>query len=211
MNKFLMITSAFALGLGAAVFAGQMQDSQPKPLTPKVGSPAPEFTLTDTKGTSHDLTDFRGKWVVLEWTNHQCPFVVKHYKNGDMQNLQKWATGKGAIWLSIVSSAEGKQGYVTADQANGLLKEKGFNSTAMLLDPTGLVGKIYAAKTTPHMFVINPEGMLAYMGGIDDNPSPNPDDVKKARNHVKMALEEGMAGKPISVTTSQPYGCSVKY
>ena len=176
-----------------------------------VGQPAPEFELKDTGGTAHTLSDFKGKHVVLEWTNPDCPFVKKHYDQGDMQALQKEYTAKGVIWLSIASSAPGKQGHYTAEQWTELKKTKGHQSTAVLLDPDGKVGKQYDARTTPHMFVINPEGRLIYAGAIDDNPSTRPADVKTARNHVRAALDEAMSGQPVSVPSSKPYGCSVKY
>jgi peroxiredoxin len=176
-----------------------------------IGSPAPAWTLSDSKGQEHSLADFKGKFVVMEWSNHECPFVVKHYRTGNMQKLQGWATEKGVVWLTVVSSAPGKQGYVDGPGANALMADKGHKSTAMLLDPTGTTGKAYGAKTTPHMFVIDREGKLIYMGGIDDKRTPDPADVPGARNHVRAALEEALAGKPVSVPTSPPYGCSVKY
>lgn len=181
------------------------------PAAAEIGKVAPAFTLTDSNGKSRSLADFAGKYVVLEWTNKDCPFVVKHYGSGNMQRTQKWATDKGVIWLSIVSSAEGKQGFLSPDDANKVMKEKGFKSTALLLDGEGKVGKLYGAKTTPHMYVIDPKGNLIYMGGIDDKASPNPDDIKTSKNYVIAALEESMAGKQVSVPTSRPYGCSVKY
>lgn len=177
----------------------------------EIGKAAPAFTLTDTNGKTRSLGDFAGKYVVLEWTNQDCPFVKKHYGSGSMQKTQKWATEKGVVWLSIISSAEGNQGFVTTADGKKLFKEKGFNSTALLLDPDGKVGKSYGARTTPHMYVIDPKGTLIYMGGIDDKPTPNPEDLKGAKNYVISALEEAMAGKEVSTPTSRPYGCSVKY
>jgi peroxiredoxin len=176
-----------------------------------VGKPAPAFKLTDTNGKTFSLSDFKGKFVVLEWVNYDCPFVRKHYGSGNMQELQKTYTAKGVIWLSINSSAPGKQGNFPADKVNALLKEKSASPTAYLLDPDGQVGKLYGAKTTPHMFIINPEGTLIYNGGIDDTPSADPSDIKTAKNYVRTVLDEAMAGKPVSVSASQPYGCSVKY
>ncbi len=173
--------------------------------------PAPNFTLTDTNGQSHSLSDFRGKTVVLEWTNHDCPFVVKHYKPKAMQALQAEATADGVIWLSIISSAEGKQGYVTPEQANAIRAEHGIASTAMLLDTSGEVGRLYAAKTTPHMYIINAEGILVYQGAIDSIASANANDIAKADNYVRLALASLKAGEPIANPTTQPYGCSVKY
>lgn len=176
-----------------------------------VGKAAPEFTLTDTNGKSHALSSFKGKWVVLEWNNPDCPFVVKHYDSKNMQKLQKEATGKGVVWLTINSGAAGKEGVYSAADINKKWTEKQAASTAYLLDGDGKVGKLYGAKTTPHMFVINPKGEIVYAGAIDSIKSAKQDDVPKATNYVKAALEEGMAGKPITTATSQPYGCSVKY
>jgi len=178
---------------------------------PHTGEPAPEFTLTDSNGQSHKLSDFKGKFVVLEWLNHGCPFVVKHYGSGNMQKLQKEFTGKDVVWLSIASSAPGKQGNMTPAEANVAKEEKGSAATAVLLDADGTVGRLYNAKVTPHMFVINPEGTLIYMGAIDSVKSPDPADVANAKNYVKQALDEAMAGKPVSEPTTTPYGCGVKY
>lgn len=177
----------------------------------RVGDPAPGFALPGTDGKLYGLPDYKGKYVVLEWTNHDCPFVVKHYSKGDMQATQKWATDKGVVWFSIVSSAPGKQGYVDAASGQAVMKAKGHKSTAMLLDPVGNVGKVYGAKTTPHMFVIDPKGKIIYAGGIDDKRTPNQADIATSKNYVKAALEEAWAGKPVSNPVSQPYGCSVKY
>lgn len=208
MKKPLFLTLGTALIAGAAfAIAGLGTPAS----TATIGAPAPAWTLTDSNGKTHSLSDFRGKVVVLEWTNHQCPFVVKHYSGGNMQALQKWAKERGVVWLSIVSSAPGKQGHVTAEQANALMKEKGFHSAAMLLDPTGVAGRAYGARTTPHMFIINERGVLVYNGAIDDKPTPSAADIPGSTNFVKNALEEHLAGKPISRPTSQPYGCSVKY
>lgn len=176
-----------------------------------LGKPAPAFSLKDSHGKVHNLKDFKGKYVVLEWVNYDCPFVKKHYDSGNMQRLQKEFTAKGVVWLSINSSAVGKQGNFPADRVNALIKEKNAAPTAYLFDTDGTVGKTYGAKTTPHMYIINPEGELIYMGGIDDKPSTDKADIAGARNHVRAALEEAMAGKPVSVKASQPYGCSVKY
>ena len=178
---------------------------------PQVGQPAPEFTLTDSNGKSHNLSDFKGKFVVLEWLNHGCPFVVKHYESGNMQNLQKEYTGKDVVWLSIVSSAPGKQGHMSPEETNKAKAEKGSAATAVLLDEDGTVGKLYDAKVTPELYVINPEGVLVYAGAIDDKKSTDPSDVAGAKNYVKQALDEAMAGKPVSEPSTTAYGCSVKY
>jgi len=204
----MKISRTLALGAALAIFGGLTAQTQN---AAKIGSAAPAFTLTDSNGKSHNLSDFEGKYVVLEWTNHQCPFVVKHYASGNMQKTQEWATKQGAVWLNIISSKEGAQGYITAEQANTMMKEKGFKCNATLFDTNGNVGRAYGAKTTPHMYVIDPKGTLIYMGGIDDKPTANQADIPGARNHVKEALTEAMAGKPVSVAVSQPYGCSVKY
>jgi len=176
-----------------------------------VGQAAPSFTLPDTHGAQRALADFRGKIVVLEWLNHDCPFVRKHYDSGNMQRLQAKHTARGVVWLSIVSSAPGKQGWVSAEQGNELSARKGAKATAVLLDPEGTVGRLYGAKTTPHMFVIDAAGTVVYAGAIDDRPSTDPDDVAGARNHVDAALDDLAAGRPVSVATTNPYGCSVKY
>ena len=176
-----------------------------------VGQPAPAFSLPDSNGKTHALADFKGRFVVLEWWNYECPFVRKHYGSGNMQDLQRRWTGKGVVWLTINSSAPGKQGHVKGAKANALMKEGGGAATAVLLDHDGKVGRLYGAKTTPHMFVVDPKGILLYAGGIDDKPTTDLADVKVARNYVEAALGEATAGKPVTVTSSQPYGCSVKY
>ena len=180
-------------------------------VAPAIGKAAPEFKAADTYGKSHSLSGYRGKWVVLEWLNHQCPYVRKHYDNNVMQALQKNYADKGIVWLSIVSSAPGNQGHFPNDKTNALTKEKGAAPHAVLVDESGTVGRMYDARTTPHMFVIDPQGTLLYMGGIDDKPTARAADLKGARPHVDIALQEAMAGKPVSVPISQPYGCSVKY
>jgi peroxiredoxin len=177
----------------------------------QVGAPAPNFAAVDSNGKTHNLSDFKGKTVVLEWTNHECPFVRKHYDTNNMQKLQKTATGQGVVWLSIVSSAPGQQGFVNSAKANELTKSRNASPTAVILDPDGKVGRLYGAKTTPHMFVIAPNGNLAYMGAIDDKPSANKDDVATAQNYVQAALDAIKANRAVAVSTTQPYGCSVKY
>lgn len=177
----------------------------------EIGAPAPSFSLPSTGGKDVSLDQFRGKYVVLEWTNNGCPYVKKHYNSGNMQALQQWAKEKGVVWLSIVSSGPGKQGYVDAAQGAELVKAQKIASAAYLLDPDGKVGKTYGAKATPHMFVIDPKGTLIYNGAIDDKPTANVEDVKSAKNYVRAALEESMAGKAVSTPTSQPYGCAMKY
>ena len=178
---------------------------------PKIGEPAPDFTLTGSDGKAYALGAFKGKYVILEWTNHECPFVKKHYGSGNMQAQQKELIGKGAVWLTIVSSAPGKQGHVDAAAATELTKNRSAAPTAVLLDPSGEVGRKYDAKTTPHMFIVAPDGKLIYMGGIDSIPSADTEDIAKATPYVQVALGEAMAGKPVSNPSTRPYGCSVKY
>ncbi|WP_235976510.1 thioredoxin family protein [Sandaracinobacteroides hominis] len=176
-----------------------------------VGQPAPAFTATDSNGRSVSLSDYKGKTVVLEWTNAECPFVQKYYSGGDMQKLQAEARAQGVVWLNVNSGAPGKQGAVSGAEANAKMKQQGFRSTAYLLDGDGAVGRAYGAKTTPHMFVIDPKGTLVYAGGIDSIPTANPNDISKAQPLVKQALADVAAGKAVATPTSKPYGCSVKY
>lgn len=178
---------------------------------PVVGKEAPEFTATDTHGNEISLNDFKGKIVVLEWSNHECPFVVKHYGPGNMQALQKEATDNGTIWLTIVSSAEGKQGAITQEEANKVMEDVGAHSTARILDKSGSIGKLYDAKTTPHMFVINTDGILVYAGAIDSDSSFKESAIENATNYVRDALHSLEANTPIKVASTKPYGCSVKY
>jgi len=179
--------------------------------SPKPGDSAPGFTATDSNGKTHSLSDFKGKYVVLEWTNSGCPFTVKHYASGNMQKLQKEWTSKGVVWLTVLSSAPGKQGYKTASEQNSYLKESNSSPTAVLMDPQGELGHLYGAKTTPHMFVIDPSGKLIYAGAIDDKPSTDASDIPGSKNYLNAALTESMAGKPVTTASTQPYGCSVKY
>ena len=176
-----------------------------------VGEPAPAFTLTDSSGATHKLSDFKGKFVVLEWINPDCPFVKKHYNSGNMQKLQKEAAAKGVVWLSVASSAPGKQGHYDAAGWTKLSADNGSAATAVLLDADGTVGKAYGARTTPNMFVISPEGTLIYAGAIDDKSGTDAEEIATAKNYVMTALEEAMAGKPVTTAVTKPYGCSVKY
>lgn len=178
---------------------------------PEVGKPAPAFSLTAIDGKSHNLSDFKGKYVVLEWTNYDCPFVRKHYGAGNMQALQKKWTEKGVIWLSVGSSAPGKQGHFEPDQWKARAAQSKATPTAILLDPTGQIGRRYVAQTTPHMFIINPAGYLIYQGAIDSKPSTESGDIPESINYVDQALTESLAGKAVSVPQTKPYGCSVKY
>jgi hypothetical protein len=183
----------------------------PAAAAPVVGKPAPDFKLADANGMPVALSDFRGKTVVLEWNNPGCPFVKKHYDSGNMQKAQTAAAKDGAVWLTINSGAPGKQGHMNGAEAKALVAQAGAKPTAYLLDPRGVVGKTYDAKTTPHMYVVNKAGTLVYAGGIDDKPTANPADIAGARNHVLAALSDLKAGKAVSVASSRPYGCSVKY
>jgi peroxiredoxin len=178
---------------------------------PEVGQPTPAFTLKDGAGKDVSLADFKGKTVVLEWFNYGCPFVRKHYGSGAMQKLQKQATDDGVVWLSIVSSAPGKQGYLAPGEVAGKERELGMHSTAVLLDPDGKVGRLYEARTTPDMFVINGAGELVYKGAIDDQPTPDPASLAGAKNYVAAALADLKAGQPVDPAQTKSYGCSVKY
>ena len=175
-----------------------------------VGQAAPDFSAVDTAGKTHKLGDFKGKLVVLEWTNPGCPFVVKHY-SGNMQALQKEFTGKGVVWLAINSTEPGSGDFLAPAKLGGWMKEKNGAPTATLMDDSGKIGQTYGAKTTPHMYIVSPQGQLIYAGGIDSVPSARVDDIKTATNYVRQGLTEALAGKPISLASTRPYGCSVKY
>ncbi|NIS16246.1 MAG: redoxin domain-containing protein [Aliifodinibius sp.] len=179
--------------------------------TAKVGEMAPNFVLTDTEGKKHALEDFEGRYVILEWINFDCPFVQKHYKSGNMQELQETYKDQKVVWLTICSSAPGKQGYFEGEALKSRMEKEKWNGTAYLIDESGKVGKMYQAKTTPHMYIINPEGMLIYAGAIDDKPSANVDDITESTNYVKQAMSASMAGEEVPVKTTVAYGCSVKY
>lgn len=176
-----------------------------------VGQPAPDFSATDIDGKEFKLSEHKGKIIVLEWTNHECPYVVKHYSSGNMQNTQKAALEKGVEWVTINSSAPGRQGHVTPEDAKKIAQEAGASYTARILDESGEIGHAYDAKTTPHMFVIDQAGTLVYAGAIDDNPSPRAEDAASAKNYVLAALDDLAAGKAVETPSSQPYGCAVKY
>ena len=195
----------------AAIFTSLLTTTLLAIDSPPVGSAAPNFSLTDSKGKTQSLAQYKGKYVVLEWFNPECPFVKKHYGSGNMQKLQEEYTGKGVVWLSIDSSAPGAEGSLTADQAEKVATGWKTHPTALLLDPEGQAGRAYGAKNTPHMFVINPEGKVVYEGAIDSKRTPNPADIPSSTNYVKVALDESMSGKPVTTANTQPYGCSVKY
>jgi peroxiredoxin len=178
---------------------------------PPVGSAAPDFSLADAKGKTHSLSQYKGKYVVLEWFNPECPFVKKHYGSGNMQKLQEEYTDKGVVWLTIDSSAPGTEGNLSPEQAEKIMTAWKTHQTALLLDPEGKAGRAYGAKNTPNMVVISPEGKIAYEGAIDSKATPNPADIPKSTNYVKVALDESLAGKGVTTSTTKPYGCSVKY
>ncbi len=179
--------------------------------TARVGAPAPGFTATDSHGQTHTLDQYRGKYVVLEWHNQGCPYTHKHYVSGNMQALQKEWRAKGVIWFTVISSAPGKQGYVTDSEENAYLARMHADPTAVLMDPQGKLGMLYDAKTTPEMYVIDPEGKLIYEGAIDNRPTPDVEDIRGADNYLSDALSEAMAGKSVTTPSTRPYGCSVKY
>jgi hypothetical protein len=178
---------------------------------PQIGQPAPEFAVKDSKGASRHLSEFRGKPVVLEWTNADCPYTRKHYTSGNMQGVQTLAQKNGVIWLSVISSAPGKQGYVDGPAADALTESRGAAPTAVLLDPAGTVGRMYYARTTPHMFVIDKDGNLQYMGGMDSIATADVSDIPKAEPYLKEAMLAVVQGKPVANPVTKPYGCSVKY
>jgi peroxiredoxin len=178
---------------------------------PAVGEKAPNFTLTDVNGKTRSLSDFAGKYVVLEWTNHECPFVVKHYGSGNMQKLQADFTAKNVVWLTINSSAPGKQGHYAPEKWREVLAETKSAATATLLDPDGKVGKLYGAQTTPHMYVIDSEGILIYQGAIDSIKSTDAEDIPLSQNYVRAALDEAFSGNAVTEASTKAYGCSVKY
>lgn len=178
---------------------------------PVISQPAPLFSAASASGGTVSLADLRGKTVVLEWTNHECPFVVKHYQSGNIPDLQKDAVARDIVWLQVISSAPGKQGYIDGETARKINAERGATPTNTVFDPDGNIGKLYAATNTPQFFIINPEGVLVYKGGIDNIPSADIEDIAKAENYVSAALAELAAGKPVTQSSTKPYGCTVKY
>src|SRR5213592_3366043 len=179
--------------------------------SPPVGTAAPDFSLPDTAGKTHSLSEYKGKYVVLEWFNPECPFVKKHYGSGNMQKLQEEYTGKGVVWLTIDSNAPGSEGNLSADAASKVMTGWKTRQTALLLDPEGKAGRAYGAKNTPNMVVINPEGKIVYEGAIDSKATPNPADIPSSTNYIKVALDESLAGKAVSNTQTKPYGCHITY
>src|SRR6266446_1155633 len=201
MKTKLLLTAVSAL-VGGMIYAAGV---------PPVGTAAPDFSLTDSNGNTHSLSQYKGKYVVLEWFNPECPFVKKHYGSDNMQKLQKEYTDKGVVWLTIDSNAPGTEGNLTPEQAEKVATSWKTQQTALLLDPDGKVGRAYGAKNTPNMVIINPEGKIAYEGAIDSKATPNPADIPMSTNYIKAALDQSLAGKSISTPQTKPYGCSVKY
>jgi thioredoxin-related protein len=197
-HRFIL-RACILLGLIASAFAV------------KVGEPAPGFTAVDSNSKQQRLSDYKGKFVVLEWHNQGCPYTKKHYESGNMQRLQKDWTAKGVVWLTVISSAPGTQGFVTPSQENDYLKTMNATPTAVLMDSGGSLGHLYAAKTTPHMFIVDPNGTLIYNGAIDDHPTSDQSDIANSKNYVSSALQQATGGKPVAEAATRPYGCSVKY
>ena len=202
-------------GVAARRFVAMHSDPASLPEPIPVGGPAPAFTAVDTRGESHSLAGYAGKWVVLEWFNHGCPFTKKHYALvngvGNSQAMQQEYTKRGVIWLSVVSSGPGRQGFTSAEKANEQARDKGAAPTAIIRDTAGVLGRLYGARNTPQYSIIDPEGVLRYGGAIDDRRTGNPKDIAGATNYVRAALDSGLAGRPIAVAQTQPYGCEVKY
>src|SRR5437016_3306071 len=201
MKTRLLLTALTTLAAGALFGAD----------VPPVGSAAPDFSAPDANGKTQSLSQYKGKYVVLEWFNPECPFVRKHYGSDNMQKLQGEYTSKGVVWLTVDSNAAGTEGNITAEQAQKIMKSWNTHQTALLLDPESKVAKLYGAKNTPNMVIINPDGKIVYEGAIDSKASPNPADIPSSTNYVKAALDESLAGKPVSNAQTKPYGCSVKY
>jgi peroxiredoxin len=200
--KTKLLLTAFTTLVASALYATDV---------PPVGSAAPDFSTPDASGKTETLSQYKGKYVVLEWFNPECPFVKKHYGSDNMQKLQAEYTGKGVVWLTIDSNAPGTEGNITADQAKKIMDSWKTKQTALLLDPESKVAKLYGAKNTPNMVIIGPDGKIVYEGAIDSKATPNPADIPTSTNYVKTALDEALAGKPVSNAQTRPYGCSVKY
>ena len=201
MKTKLILTAITTLAAGALYAAD----------VPPVGSAAPEFSAPDTNGKTQSLSEYKGKYVVLEWFNPECPFVKKHYGPGNMQKLQKEYTDKGVVWLTVDSNAPGTEGNITAEQAKKIMESWKTHQTALLLDPESKIAKLYGSKNTPNMVIINPEGKIVYEGAIDSKATPNPADIPSSTNYVKNALDESLAGKPVSNSQTKPYGCHITY
>ncbi len=195
------LVAALSLGVAGALSAA-----------PQIGQPAPDFRVADTAGNYHSLSDFQGQKVILEWTNHECPFVVKHYQPGNMQQQQRTARDDhDAVWLTVISSTPGSQGHVSPAEADELTRSRNAAPTAVLLDESGDMGRAYDARVTPHMYIIDEEGILRFMGGIDSNPSRNPEDIPGATQYVMAALDDLAHGRDVANPITRPYGCTIKY
>ena len=202
---------ALAAAVIAAWMAGVIALPMANAAAAQIGEPAPDFTAVDSRGNRVQLSAYRGKTVVLEWTNADCPYTRKHYASGNMQGMQGLAQKDGIVWLTVISSAPGRQGYVTGPQADFLTESRKATPTAVLLDPSGAVGRLYGAKTTPHMFVIDKNGALQYMGGIDSIATADASDIARAEPYLKEAMMAVAQGNPVAHPVTKPYGCSVKY
>lgn len=200
------------IAIGAALAFGGLAATAPSAFAkPEVGKPAPNFTGKDSKGNKVSLADLRGKTVVLEWTNHDCPYVQKHYGAGNMQKLQAEAAKDGVVWISVISSAPGEQGHVSPAEADELTASRKAAPAHIVFDPKGTIGRAYDARTTPHMYVIDAKGTLVFMGGIDDRPTADKADIEGATNYVQLALNAVKKGEPVATPAARPYGCSIKY
>jgi len=210
-NRTRTLSTAAILAI-AALWVGIVSLSGPaRGAAAQIGQPAPEFTAKDTQGNGLTLSQFRGKTVVLEWTNADCPYTRKHYSSGNMQGIQALARKSGVVWLTVISSAPGKQGYVNGPAADALTQSRGAAPTAVLLDPSGTLGRLYGAKTTPHMFVVDKNGVLQYMGGIDSIATADVSDIAKAEPYLEEAMVAVAQGSPVAHAVTRPYGCSIKY
>jgi peroxiredoxin len=208
----MLLSRSTALTIGAALaFAGFAATAPAALATPEPGKPAPAFTGVDTKGNAVSLADLRGKTVVLEWTNHDCPYVRKHYGAGNMQQLQTEAAKDDVVWLSVISSRPGSQGHVTPAEADALTDSRNAAPAGVILDEPGTIGRAYGARTTPHMAVIDAQGRLAFIGGIDDKPTAREADIDGATNYVRLALDAVKSGQQVATPIARPYGCSIKY
>ena len=207
MSKPIVARRSLMLGGAALVLVPAAAQAA----SPDLGKPAPLFTAVDSNGRSWSLADLKGKVVVIETTNHDCPYVRKHYNAQNMQAQQREAAAKGVVWLTSASSAKGEEGYVTAQQANDLTKSRGAAPAAVLLDPQSRIARAYSATVTPHMYIVDAQGTLVYKGGIDSIPSADTADIPKAKQYVRVALDEILAGKPVADASTRPYGCSLKY
>jgi peroxiredoxin len=197
--------------LAALAFAGLALQASAASAAPEIGKQAPDFSATDINGKPVKLSELKGKTVVLEWTNNECPYVEKHYGSGNMQKLQRDAAKDGVVWIQLISSAKGEQGWVDAKGAADLVKSRNAAPSDVVIDEKGKIGRAYDARTTPHMFVINPQGTLVYMGGIDDKPTTRTADIPAAKNYVRAALDAVKTGKSVATPVARPYGCSIKY